>query len=485
MKQEISAQRMVWLPQQRAAIEGRLPLPQGLGDLQTLLDSQGTGEVTGCRVEEGRLTLTGLLRFTVLYIDKEGNPCSFESETDFTHTVEDPRLLPQMEWGALLSVGETSLRIQDPRGAWLRAEALVTLLTACNETCHILSADLPLEGAEVRLAPFALPRTVCLKCVRTYATGEISIPQNLPKVGDILLTRGFLTLSPSTPEEGGRLPVEGELHLSLAYLSPDKNGPLHYLRETIPFRETLTGLPELTEGEVCLFPAVERLTAQVSGADPDLVEVTAVVSLCLYACQMTRGELVADLYSRNMEAEPDFLSLEGCRPGGESCLHRTLRGDFTLPDTLPEAVRILHARGEVVSSGEAPALALHLCFTTESAGTKSARILLPPDPGLAEEGIVTPYVEWVEVSGSGRDFSYKASLLICTREEESYAIRAARDVIPGEPCAPRSGLILWFADGRDTLWDIAKKLKVRRDCIQWEGDENTPVPKGTRLVLLQ
>ena len=87
--------------------------------------------------------------------------------------------------------------------------------------------------------------------------------------------------------------------------------------------------------------------------------------------------------------------------------------------------------------------------------------------------------------GSGRELEIKYCLDICMWEVNVDKVSA----ISGADFTPlqdqkESGVVVYYANGSESLWDIAKKFKVKKDVI---GDipDDAYVEKGKRLVLIR
>ena len=48
----------------------------------------------------------------------------------------------------------------------------------------------------------------------------------------------------------------------------------------------------------------------------------------------------------------------------------------------------------------------------------------------------------------------------------------------------QSGAVIYYADGGETLWDIAKRFKVSSDMLG-SGEPDAVVPKGERLIFIR
>ena len=76
---------------------------------------------------------------------------------------------------------------------------------------------------------------------------------------------------------------------------------------------------------------------------------------------------------------------------------------------------------------------------------------------------------------------------ICAYETVCASFRAVADAEMGaELPGAAPGIVVYFAGGGESLWDIAKKFRVRTDAFagEWE-DDGQPLEQGTKLVLIR
>ena len=64
---------------------------------------------------------------------------------------------------------------------------------------------------------------------------------------------------------------------------------------------------------------------------------------------------------------------------------------------------------------------------------------------------------------------------------------AVADVHMGEVLEDaKPGIVVYFADGEENLWDIAKKFRVRQETLRAvNGELGENVPRGTKLILVK
>ena len=88
------------------------------------------------------------------------------------------------------------------------------------------------------------------------------------------------------------------------------------------------------------------------------------------------------------------------------------------------------------------------------------------------------------MEGSGKELESKVCIDAVTNERQSSVISAVSDVAltPSEQ-KTKSGIVVYYADGEHTLWEIAKQFRVRGGRLGGDADEIAQ--KGTRITLIR
>lgn len=495
-KQQVTLMKNIWVRGSQALLEGVLKLPEGMEEISSILDVSAFAEIDGQEVAEDRMSADGTARFTVLYMSKKGNIDSFETECKFKHSVAEEGVMPSMGITASAEVQEINFRCTDGVSVTVRAELNIDLTCSENQDVEVLSVSGLPECVEARSSEMLLPLMRSERQTKAYISTELRVPQSMPPVQRILLCRGYT--SPKTIEsEEGRIIVEGDLRVFVVYLSADKNAPLQYFSETVSFGEIVSD-PECTSGtDVTADARLERLSADVSTDNEDILCISAVASLTTSCRDVVKAELIEDMYARGHSAELSIMPINTCVPKLLEPQKKVLRLGIDIPESAPEAARVLYtyARPEIVSvQREQERLfidgVMHflICYTTSDSGIKSTRASVPFETEMSSGsavGTCQVYAncEYTSTEGSGRELEAKCCLDFTMYDCRNcgYSVVADANLIP-EPSPDPPGIVVYFSDGRETGWDIAKRFRVRKNSI---GDDSEPLLRGTKVVLIR
>lgn len=501
MKQEVPMEKSVWLQGARALIEGALKLPDMLEEIAAVLDVSAEAELTSLMTLEGCIAIEGVARFTVLYADRKGELASFDSECQFKHTFDCAGAAPGMSAVGELCAEDVSFKLVDAKTVSIRAELSLDVRATEIADIELLDPDSLGGDVEKRCQEASVPRLESQKQVKSYVQSELRVPQSMPPVKRVLLSRGYAVVR-TVHREDDRAIVEGEIRLSVVYLSADKNAPLQHIAETIPFGEIVSGAA-CAEGRIFATCALEHLSVGISEEDGDLLDISGIVDIGVCCWRMRNLSVVQDMYSRTCACEPECIPVKTCVWEALECQKKILRLSVEISQGMPEVARVLYAHGTPKIDAVRPeqdrvaiegSMHIAFCYTTAEAGIRSARVAVPFETEIALAGVTADSAvavrargEYTVLEGSGRELEAKCCLDICPVLMDMSNFSAVADVHMGEVLEDaKPGIVVYFADGEENLWDIAKKFRVRQETLRAvNGELGENVPRGTKLILVK
>lgn len=495
----ITAEHSQWTRDLQVLVEGSLSLPEGMTPIQSLLEVSGTNEITETTLENGKLSLSGVAYFKILYLDAEGGFSGFDAESEFSRTVELPDAPDEAQVLAWGTFSDISAEQSDPSHIAIHSVIDVDIYHGANAQYSLLDIPADDPGLHAKQQACRLATLSCVRAAKTYVQAQVRVPQSMPAVKRILSERGYAMLRKVTVEEG-RAAAEGELRIFLIYESMDKNAPLQTFEETLPFGDVLHDDALRADSQVFCLANLETLASEIDAQDGDLIRISAAIGLHWIGRAFSETSVVTDLFDERHETQLSHTALCGCLLSEGTCLKKILRLSAEIPAGSPEVSRILfssaypsilsaHAEGGVLHLEGA--IHLLLCYTTAQAGIHSTALLLPFETELsypqALDGAALffqSFCEYTLAEGSGREIELKCCLDLCAWEcasQEVSAVSAASlsPLAEPKPC----GILVYYPDGTESRWDIAKKFKVDPAEIAHAEDDG-PLPRGKKLLLL-
>ena len=495
----VTTEQSFHIPDIQIPVEGTIPLPEGIAPIQTVLDIAGTAEVSEVSVCDGKLYLEGVAHFKILYLDAHNEFTGFDAETEFSHLHDleyTDQLVQTLAWCRL---GELNHTVTDGHSVYIQCLVEAETLFSCNRSYPVLDPGTQDRFLQHRTADVTLSRLGCMRTGKTCLSTQVRVPQSLPAVKRVLSEHGYAILHKIVPEEG-HAALEGELRLFIVYESTDKNAPLQYLEETLPFSDIIADDALQAHSKVFAIAGLESVATQPDTQNTDILNISAVIHLCL-SCHHTHQEsIVEDLYHEQQDIRLDRVAFHSDSISDAVCTKKVLRLSAELPSDTPEVSRVLFARayprilnahqqdGTAMMEG---ILTVTLCYTTMQSGIRSTQLQLPFETEVAYTALdpsaalqVYAFGAYTVAEGSGKELELKACLDLCIHEARSQTVYAVQDAALEAPAARKqTGIFIYYADGKESLWDIAKKFKINRQIISTLPETDVP-PQGHKLILV-
>lgn len=495
----ITAENSRWIAGSQILVEGILGIPGELEPIETILEVSGTSEITEARIEENKILLCGVAYFKVLYLDTEGEFSGFDAESPFSQTLDFPDALPDAKLLAWSELRDISYQQTDGRNLSIKGIVEADLYAAGNQTYQILDGQSREKYMQLRERDFPFSQIGCMNASKTYISAQVRVPQSMPAVKRVLSERGYAILR-KTVVEDGRAAVEGDLKVFIIYESTDKNAPLQYFEETLSFGEVVRDDALRAGSKVFCIANLETLATEPDAEDMDILNISAAIGLCLIGRRHETVRIIEDLYDEKKDVQLDYTSIGACNISEGECMKKILRLSAEIPASAPEVSRILFSSAypTILSSAEENGvlsmdgiMTLMLCYTTSQAGIRSLKLQIPFETEISYEKklsdselLIRCFGEYALCEGSGRELEIKCCLDLCIWEVETQQAQAVCSATFSEMSAPKQcGIIVYYADGKETLWDVAKKFRVSPDTIRNASPEGN-IEKGQKLILI-
>lgn len=497
-KRDVAAKCGEWITDARASVEGSVRVPLE-GGVTRVIEIWASGEITSAHPDDGAIAIDGILRLETLYIDGSGELRAFDSDTTFSHTVRAEGAKNGMEAFGELYVESVSHKLTGDV-IDIKADLCFLLSVEANEA-YAIAAPSPQEEIEIKPASAEVCLLRAAHTAKAYVKADSRVPQSMPTAKEILVCRGYAVVKKLTVE-ADRAIVEGELNISAVYLSADKNAPLQHFTDTLPFGE-IVKLTGAMEGDmVSATASVERIAMEQSADDSDALSVLAVVSLTARAYGHEVCSYIEDAYSTTTQLTLRRENIATSAPEPCEPQKRVVRLSATVDEGLPEVSRALYARPDVEilsvqRDGDTHcrvtgAVRLLMCYTSQDAGIRSMTLEEPFETDISvPQGsgrlFARAFGEYASVEGSGRELEIKCCLDICAFALKGASLSPVCAVEPGEPLEKsRSAIIVSFAEGGETAWDVARGLGVPPGSVFGQGDApDAPFSKGERVFAIR
>ena len=479
LRQSVEIERLAARTAEQTLVEGEVALPGGIREEAAVLGCEARLVVSGVEPQTDRLALDGAVVFQVLYRQGDDAVRVLEANCAFSHMMHMEGVTPGMRPKV---VGDVQGAVAQPVSGRMRLRAQVDV-NACvfaPEQVEMVTGVRGVQGLQTREETCRVLRHAASGSASALLREEFELPAS-PAVGETLYARAAPYVRSVSGGEG-RASVEGDVTLEVFHPGQGEDGALVVSRHVFPFEQSVA-----LDGE----PG-DDLRARVQVQDVVASSVDAGDGT-----RILRTETVLDVAAESFRQEElttlrdaytlcgDMLSLDArpvaCVAGAQ---HTTAVENDKLVMALPAGAQPV---GHVLAALLKPAMvsAEQVGGRTVVEGLLDAQVVYAPAPGgapvgvreeipfriafqgsLPQDAVVRMTAGEVHADGIAADrieLKYRMEMDADAVQTQSVALPVGVQMRPAE--AETGGLAMVWPQAGETLWDIAKRLRVTPESI--------------------
>lgn len=487
--------------------EGDVIVPDVKPDIREILLTEADAHITGQDYSEGKLHIAGAVAVRILYIPDEDWPMpkSIETQFEFKDALEladDADVSYNVKCNtehiefAMINSRKLNVKVAvgiNCRGYGRRSVAVAT--GAADET-----------ALQVRKRPFSAYHVVADTSREFVITEIIEVPQAKPDIDEIVKLDA-LAVKGDCKIMSGKILLKGMLALNTLYIGPDAESGIESMEHELPFSE-MADIEDL--GDDCLCNVtyevkhVYQTVREDLNGDSRLVSLDIVLRADITASRTVEGELLEDCYSTAGRMAVERERVQANELLAEGISHETVKEIISLPEEMPTAnvvysltckpkVQEIAIQDEkVMIKGKVIAFILYGSHEGENAMYSLVKEF-DFEHNIAVDGIDENAFCECGVTEQGSSFTLNAASELELRCVLEFYIRALKQneltlisscTIEEMPEEPRHGMIIYFAQSGDTVWDIAKRYRVGQDVIiSLNKLENITLLPGQKILI--
>ena len=475
LKESVQLERLAAQGESQAVVEGEMTLPGGLREEARVLHAGGMAVAEAVEALQDKVSVSGKVAFHALYTQGDpGKVNALEATADFTHIMDMPGVAPRCRCRAEARVEHVEAGVS---GGRLTMKAIVRLYgrAMTQQPVEALTGIAGVEGLEISTRQITVKRTVAEGAGETLLREEFALPEGL-KIRDTLYGTATAQLTDVTGGLG-RIGMTGQVNLEVVHASGMPGKPVVVTRHNMPFdcAVELTGEDgEQLEGRVTV-----RDVAVVSqdGEDGERT-LRAEVLLGMEGRADRREELTVldDAYTISGDALTLTAQTVSCRVDDGFCqAAESGKAMLMLPEGSPAVRGMLCGFASPVLTGreriggrlnvEGMLEVTLLYMTDDSPAPVTVRMEEPFRMTFAaqtgEEDFIALTMTDVDVNAVTSD--RVEMKYIMHLQASGVRTREAR-LVTDAACTPAEempgGIILYFTQPGETLWDIARRYRV-------------------------
>ena len=498
VRESVEVERLIAASEEQAVVEGEVALPGSMRDAARILHTDAQIIIGDVETQVDRLAMDGQVVFHVLYT--QGDPKrvqTLEAACDFSHQMEMQEVSPRMQARLLGDVLEAQAHASGGR-LLLRAVVALTAQVLSAAPVNVVRDLAGLDSLRVRSESVTLSRTVGEGVAEALLREEYELPTAL-NVAETLYASARPQVGEVVGGEG-RAMVSGTVLLDVYHASGLEDVPLVVTHHTIEYEQPV----DLHGASGQALQAVSRVrdvmvNSMEVGDGGRVLRVEVVLGTQVIATQQETQTLLADAY--------------------------TLCGDDAFLDKQPMDLHVHNAYAVARESGK---LILQLPEKSPPIGTVLAAFLHPTIAGreriggrITVEGVLGVTVLYLpqesgEPTSAQKEEAFSltfpcnipqsATLQIVPLEVEAVGITSDRVEIrymmqlTGTACITRrmdlvidahmqpaaaqtGGVVLYYAQPDESLWDVARRYRVDVDGLA-KLNPGLEQPRGDRAILI-
>ncbi len=477
-------------------VEGRLSLPPEKNEIDRVLFIQGRINVNA-EPADGKVFMDGSVVFSVVYMTADGNIDAFEAASPFRHSEEMTGAGAGMVLTAKGSVKEVNFSLEDARSVYVKGIVSVSLRGSMAKNYEaVTGADSDLQ---MKMAKKRLKVTKDVKRDTMMMREDLRLPQTLPIAEKILNADAYAVVK-SVKTEELKIIVEGDVKLSVLYLSTDKGAPLQQFNESIPFGHIINSEGMSPDDMISADVNLSDLNVRIAEEAGDILRISAKLGFMCAARANSDVEYLEDAYSLKNRLKLKYDE--------QTCRHLVLaestkaiaRSTISVPQTEPSVSRIVCLKARPAVTAVHPhndrvyiegLMMFSLCYTSVE-GLWSYSGETPFEAEVQMDGIMPDHeveinaeVEYCSYEGTGRDISVKYMLDVEIRAFSQSRMRLVSDMAETDE-APKhnDGITIYFADGGETTWDIAKRFSTTLETVKKFNPEIGDTAESGQKILI-
>ncbi len=479
-------------------VEGKLTVPAEKADIGRILLVQGKVHVNA-EPGDGKVFMEGTVKFSVVYMNFEGSIDSFESSSPFRHTENVENAGAGMNVYAKGNIKEIEYTVEDDRTLYVKGVVSMSISGSVSGA-HEAVTGADTDDIQVMTRRRRIPSIRDYKRDSATIREDIRIPQSMPRAEKVLFSDAYAAVK-SVRNEDMKIIVEGDIKLMVLYLSEDKNAPLQYFYDSLPFGNILA-YEDAAAGDVVLADAdLYDLNVNVAEEDGEILRMTAKANVLCTVNTNSDIEYMEDAYSLNNKLNIKYNDCAYRHAVLSGNVKAFARSAISIPPYEPSVSRIVCMKASPVIIAAAPnndrvylegLMMFSICYASPE-GLRSYSGEVPFESEAQIEGLLPSHevevmaeVEYCTFEGAGRDISVKFMMDVQVMAFARGGFKLVSDLEEtGEPAPHKKGITIYFADGGESLWDIAKRYSTTLDNVKKfnpEIEEN--VGQGQKVLIM-
>lgn len=482
-KEAVSINETVMRDFTQLLVEGDIIVPDIRPDMAKILQIDAVAMVDDIMSGEGSMAVSGKVGLKILYVpENDGRPvCAISSNLEFSSDVENPAITPDSKCMVEVDVGHVDFTMLNSRK--LSVRVVVEMQSKCmRENTMELVEDMEDEcPIELKKESFDIYNVLAATHTKFSIKDTLDFPSGKPSAVSVLKMDAKIT-DKDIRIVTGKIVIKGAVSLCTLYVSADNM--IEFMEHEVPFTEVIdvdgANDQALCDIDLWICQSDFDLRADVDG-DMRLMDIELLFGANVTLMQNSSTEIVTDCFSagRSMVCESQTCQFD--EMVGQGRTQHALREVVIMPEDMPEVVTMYNIvtkpyitdtqvqQGKVMVTGNVDCYLLYLS-ASPAMPINSYKKQMEFTCSIEIEGLSDNMDCEVkaEIAHAGYNLTMtgeievRATLNLWAKAIRTKNIELLTNAYIDEEAEiePRHGIVIYFVQAGDTMWNIAKKYQV-------------------------
>ena len=502
LKTSVFVNDTVFCENTEQAVDIDFTLPDYCPDISKIFKCQAMPRISSKGITGKTATVDGTVLLTLLYADKDGNLCSYEYQYPFSKNIEMSKEYSGVNLICKASTEYINCRAVSGRKVDIHGAIAIYVKAFKRKSTEIIS---DIDDKTIELNRGIAPATVPMGYSEKYILieEELSIGQGQPTVRNVLRSE-VKSCVRETKVINDKAVAKGEITVCILYC-PENGGNPQTVKTVIPFSQIVDveGITETcsceTKSEVAYFEVKPRVN---SGGETKMFTLTAKILLSCKATCLGEVPVIFDAFSRKFRSEISKNSVCFEKIIANVCETYHFKKSIELETPVESildlwcnigSVNTEFSEGNMVTNGT---LIASVIASDESGNSFYCEKTVEfeykfPVGGESKDAVCEPEIEilacgYTLISPENLELrvDFGVNAAVFEKNEVSLISDFSIDETVPSDRKCRGAMVIYFADGGEKVWDIARSYCASVEEIMRINElENDVVPEGKMILV--
>lgn len=480
-------------------VSGDVVISDIMPDIEEVVMADAKARITDTSYKNGKLDVSGVVDFTVLYKPEEGSELKSVCQGfDFLQSF-DVKADEETEFNSDVYVEHISFAQVNSRKISAKMMLCITA-SGINGKEYSPIVEIAGDDVESRNKKYSMYIPMSETVTDITVSDILTLPEGKADIGEILKTDACAVIT-ETKVMNGKVMICANINLCTIYSAADEKGTVTGVMHTIPFTEIAEAPGADDASTVNVYLNTKSVTAAGKGdlnGDTRIISVDAEISAKVKVSKTVAETFVDDCY---------FLSHKTnlCRENMEFFEYITSESGRI---TERQTANFHDGKGiaEVISCTAKPILKEVKCNDKKAiiTGNLVSFLIYRDEEGSVKSAVTESEVSWEKMIGceslieaemwledvsaesNGNNAQILANIGLFMKALKSHNVEILTDCSPKDESDMTGypSLVVYFAKDGDTIWNVAKKYRTKCEKIMSaNGLEKETIEQGRRILI--